>query len=39
LFFGLYAVLFVANGLYLVLALSKWFRDMTALAGAGATRP
>lgn len=36
-FFGLYALLFVANALYLVLALGKWFRDMTALGQAGAT--
>jgi phosphatidylglycerophosphate synthase len=33
-FFGLYAALFVANALYLALALAKWFRDMTALGGA-----
>ena len=39
LFFGLYAILFVANGLYLALALGKWFRDMTALGSAGATQP
>ncbi|TFD61971.1 CDP-alcohol phosphatidyltransferase family protein [Cryobacterium sp. Hh7] len=39
LFFGVYAVLFVANALYLALALAKWFRDMTALGGVGATRP
>ena len=39
LFFGLYALLFVANALYLVLALSKWFRDMTALGGVGMIRP
>lgn len=31
LFFGLYTLLFVANTGYLVLALGKWFRDMTAL--------
>lgn len=39
LFFGVYAVLFVANALYLALALAKWFRDMTALGGVGAPRP
>ena len=39
LFFGVYAVLFVANALYLALALAKWFRDMTALGGVGATQP
>ena len=30
-FLVLYAFLFVANALYLALALAKWFRDMTAL--------
>jgi len=30
-FFGVYALLFVANALYLALALNKWFRDMTVL--------
>lgn len=36
LFFVIYTLLFVANTGYLVLALGKWFRDMTAL-GAPAT--
>ena len=36
LFFGVYTLLFVANAGYLVLALGKWFRDMSAL-GAAAT--
>jgi phosphatidylglycerophosphate synthase len=38
-FFGLYALLFVANALYLALALGKWFRDMTALGRVGAAQP
>jgi len=37
-FFGLYALLFVANALYLALALGKWFRDMTALGRVGVAR-
>jgi phosphatidylglycerophosphate synthase len=38
-FFGLYALLFVANTLYLALALGKWFRDMTALGRVESARP
>ena len=38
-FFGLYSVLFVANALYLALALGKWFRDMTALGRLEVARP
>ena len=38
-FLGLYILLFVANALYLALALGKWFRDMTALGRVEAVRP
>jgi hypothetical protein len=38
-FFGVYSVLFVANALYLALALGKWFRDMTALGRREVARP
>ncbi len=38
-FLGLYILLFVANALYLALALGKWFRDMTALGHVEAARP
>jgi len=34
-----YSVLFVANALYLALALGKWFRDMTALGRREVARP
>lgn len=38
-FLGLYTLLFIANALYLGLALGKWFRDMTALGHVEITRP
>ncbi|WP_105036028.1 CDP-alcohol phosphatidyltransferase family protein [Cryobacterium aureum] len=38
-FFGLYTLLFIANALYLALALGKWFRDMTALGRVDVVRP
>jgi phosphatidylglycerophosphate synthase len=38
-FFGLYTLLFVANALYLALALGKWFRDMTALGRVESAQP